>query len=80
MFFTKFAPMTGIFISCASKHRRLTGLGIWCHSGDYRKIGDERHASVPLPMYGKLLTSNLHDGLLQPGPPVVSVETAKLAI
>ncbi len=32
--FTKFARMTGISTSCDEKHRRLTGLGIWCHSGN----------------------------------------------
>jgi hypothetical protein len=53
--FTKFAPMMGIFIFCDSKHPRLTGLGIWCHSGDYRKIGDERDASLPMPSSGHLL-------------------------
>jgi hypothetical protein len=51
MSFTKFAPTMGIFIFCDSKHPHLTGLGIWCHSGNYRKIGDERlreyaHADV----------------------------------
>jgi hypothetical protein len=55
MSFTKFAPMMGIFISCDSKHRHPTSRGIWCHSGNYRKIGDERYASMLLPMYGHLL-------------------------
>jgi hypothetical protein len=56
MFFTKFVPMTGISISFDSKHRRLTSLGIWCHSGDHRKIGDdELYVSMSIPLSGHLL-------------------------
>jgi len=39
--FTKFAPMMGIFISCDSKLRRPTSLGIWCHSVGWWMSTDE---------------------------------------
>ena len=38
--FSKSAPMTAISTSCAGKRRRLTGLGIWSHSGNCHARAD----------------------------------------